>query len=79
MTKCIHCNSRMIWGSDESSESDSFIESFYSCSNENCDTTATFTHKVKIRCSKEECLKIIRSVIDPDSLLYEDIKYYIGD
>ena len=76
---CIHCGSKMIWGSDESCEIDSFIDSFYSCTNEHCETTATFTHKVRIRCSKEECLEIIRSVIDPDSELYGDIKHYIGD
>ena len=80
----------MIWGSDESQENDSFIDSFYSCINENCDTTATFTHKMiknenyvttatGIRYSKEYCLEIIRSVIDPDSELYDDIKYHIGE
>ena len=80
---CIHCGSKMIWGSDESSETfdhdGRFIDSFYSCTNEHCETTATFTHKVRIRCSKEECLEIIRSVIDPDSELYGDIKHYIGE
>jgi len=79
MTECIHCGSRMIWGSDESGENDSFIDSFYSCTNEHCETTAVFTHKVKTRYTKEYCLEIIRSVIDPDSELYDDIKYHIGE
>jgi hypothetical protein len=85
MTECIHCNSRMIkrekviWNSDESKEDDRFIDSYYSCTNEHCETTATFTHKARIRCTKEYCLEIIRSVIDPDSALYDDIKYHIGE
>ena len=73
----------MIWGSDESSETfdhdGRFIDSFYSCTNEHCETTATFTHKVRVRYSKEYCLEIIRDVIDPDSNLYGDIKHYIGE
>ena len=76
---CIHCGSKMIWGSDESCEIDSFIDSFYSCTNENCETTAVFTRKVKISYSKKYCLEVIRKVIDPDSELYEDIEYYIGE
>ena len=83
MTECVHCGSKMIWGSDESSETfdcdGQFIDSFYSCANEHCDTTAVFTHKVKTRYSKEYCLEIIRKVVDPDSELYEDIEHYIGE
>lgn len=81
MIECIHCESKMILGGNESSETfdcdGRFLDSFYLCTNEHCNTTATFTHKVRNRCSKEECLKIIRSVIDPDSELYGDIKFYI--
>jgi len=40
--------------------------------NEKYVTTAT-----GIRYSKEYCLEIIRRVIDPDSELYDDIKFYI--
>ena len=49
----------------------------YLCTNENRYTTETFNGEVRIRCSKEYCLEIIRSVIDPDSELYDDIKHYI--
>ena len=79
MTECVECGSKMIWNSDESSEYDLFIDSFYSCANEHCETTAVFTTKVKVRYSKEYCLEIIRDVIDPDSELYDDIKYHIGE
>jgi len=77
MTECVECGSKMIWNSDESSNNDLFIDSFYSCSE--CETTAVFTRKVKISYSKKYCLEVIRKVIDPDSELYEDIEYYIGE
>ena len=42
--KCYHCNTTLIWGSDETDEDDDrFMHTYLSCPN--CPTTVTITHQ----------------------------------